>query len=73
MLMMNAPPRPRRCGSDAWHALKTPVRLVSITSAHCSGVIDATSAKMPTPALLIRMSRPPKRATTASTARCTWS
>src|SRR5919201_1757518 len=41
-----------------------------MTSAHCSGVIDATSVNTPTPALLTRMSRPPNRATAASTARC---
>ena len=69
MLMMKPPPRRCRCGSAAWQALNTPVRFVSITSDHCSGVIAATSAKMPTPALLIRMSRPPKRATVASTTR----
>ena len=32
MLMMKPPPRRRRCGSAAWHALKTPVRFVSMTS-----------------------------------------
>ena len=50
-------------------ALKTPVRLVSMTSDHCAGVMSATLAKMPTPALLTRMSRPPKRATVAATTR----
>ncbi len=71
MLMMKPPPRARMCGSAAWHALKTPVRFVSMSSVHCAGVIDATSTKMPMPALLMRMSRPPKRATVASIARCT--
>src|SRR5258706_9905686 len=71
MLTMNPPPRRRRCGSAAWHALNTPVRFVSITSAHCSSVIDATSVNTPTPALLITKSRPPNRATVASTARRT--
>jgi len=41
-------------------------RLVSITSLNCSGVIEATCVKMPTPALLTRMSSPPNRATVAS-------
>ena len=35
MLMMKPPPRWRRCGIAAWHALKTPVRFVSMTSDHC--------------------------------------
>ena len=37
------------------------------TRAGCAGVMSATSAKMPTPALLTRTSRPPNRATVAST------
>ena len=46
-----------------------PGRFVSRISDHCAGVMSATSAKMPTPALLIRMSSPPKRPTVALIAR----
>jgi hypothetical protein len=48
--------------------VNTPVRFVSMTSDHCSGVMDATSVKTPTPALVIRKSSPPKREAVASIA-----
>src|ERR1051325_8707530 len=71
MLMIHPPPRFFMCGSTARQQWKTPVRFVSMTSCHCSTDISATGVKTPTPALLIRMSMPPKRSAAALKARST--
>ena len=70
-LMIHPPPRRRRAGTAARQQWKTPLRLVSITARQSSGDCAARSSpKRPMPALLTRMSSPPKRRSARSITRC---
>jgi hypothetical protein len=59
-------PRSRMPGQTGWMVLKTPVRLVSITSCHCSGVILWNGASRVIPALAMTMSIGPRSASTCA-------
>ena len=72
--MIHPPPRRRRAGTAARQQWKTPLRLVSITARQSSSDCAARSSpKRPIPALLTRMSSPPKRCSARSITRCAWS
>src|SRR6184192_1461953 len=60
-----------RCGNAARASRTMPTTLTSNTRCHSSSPLAVTSPCAPIPALLTRMSRRPKRSTTASTAERT--
>ena len=75
LVRMTEPPSPRSTidGNAARVALKTPVRLMSIMSFHCSDVISQATAHEPMPAFAQTMSMRPSSARPASTTAWTWS
>ena len=61
MLMIQPPPPAASAGWRRGRQKNTPLRFVPITSCHDDSSMSATLRKIPTPALLTRMSRPPNR------------
>ena len=73
LVRITEPPSPRATidGSAARAALKTPVRLMSIMSFHCSAVISQATAQEPMPALAQTTSMRPSSARPCSTTAMT--